>query len=186
MSIQNIKAALNLPELIGEYVKLRPVGKEHIGLCPFHDEGTPSLRVHTDYFKCFGCGAGGDCFTFVSMIESVSVGAAIHILSDRTGIPLDGKPLTRRQRVYDSQEKEFAEWWQKTTVRKLENQLTAYCIHGTEEDCESIGVLMRQVRAAKGQELRALALRAGDQREWREDRDDAENITWWCVACLAS
>ncbi len=184
MSIPAIKAAISLAVLASEYGEIRKSGAQWLMLCPWHSEQRPSLRVYEDHVYCFTCQAHGDAVDFVAQVEGISKGNALKVLSDRTGIPLDGKPLTRRQRVYDSQEKEFAEWWQKTTVRKLENQLTAYCIHGTEEDCESIGVLMRQVRMAKGQELRALALRAGDQREWREDRDDAIWWTWFAVEGL--
>ncbi len=186
MSIAAIKAAISLAVLATEYGEVRKSGAQWLMLCPWHSEQRPSLRVYEDHVYCFTCQAHGDVVDFVARVEGISKGRALKVLSDRTGIPLDGKPLTRRQRVYDSQEREFAEWWQKTMIRRLEKQLTAYCIYGTEEDCESIGVLLRQVRATKGHELRALALRAGDQREWREDRDDAENITWWCVACLAS
>ncbi len=184
MSIPAIKEAVNLVDVAREYGELHKSGPQWLMLCLWHSEQRPSCRVYKDHFYCYTCQASGDLIDMVAKGEGVGKGKALAILSDRTGIPLGGKPLTRRQRVYDSQEKDFAEWWQKATIRKLGKQLTAHCIHGTEEDCESIGILLRQVQAAKGQELRALALRAGDQREWREDRDDAIWWTWFAVEAL--
>ncbi len=188
MSILRIKEAINLVDIAREYGEVKKAGAQGVMVCFWHDDHKPSCYVWRDHYHCHVCQAHGDVVDFIAKAEGLSKRAAIKLLSDRTGIALDGKPLTRRQRVYDSQEREFAEWWQKTMIRKLEKQLTAYCIHGAEDDCESIGVLLRQVRAAKGQELRALALRAGDQREWREDRDDATWWTWFVVEalCLAS
>ena len=88
-AIQRIKEAAPLPHVAAEYVKLAKRGSSWQGLCPFHSEKTGSLRVHASYFKCFGCDAKGDVISFLSRIESISPGAAIKLLSDRTGIPLD-------------------------------------------------------------------------------------------------
>lgn len=167
MSIAAIKAAVSLPELIGEYVKLRLVGTEHTGLCPFHSERTPSLRVHADYFKCFGCGAGGDCFTFVSMIEAVSLGRAMARLSERTGIPLDGKRRTPIQRAGDRQDLDFALWWHGRQVRRLSRQLTAYVIHA-EDEADELGTLLRQLRSLDRQAIVGAARRLGTAQDWKE------------------
>lgn len=189
MSIAAIKAAVSLPELIGEYVKLRVVSTEHIGLCPFHGERTPSLRVHADYYKCFGCGAAGDCFTFVSMIESVSLGRAMALLSQRTGIPLGGsKRRTPIQRAGDRQDLAFALWWHGRQVTRLASALTTYCIYATEEECEDFGLVLRQLRGLDRQAIIGAARRLGtaqDWRDWEADKKDAEFWTGVCVEMIA-
>ena len=120
-AIARIKEAAPLPVVAGEYVKLRKMGTSLLGLCPFHQEKTPSLRVHAEFFKCFGCGAAGDVITFIGKIEGVSPGRAIALLSERTGIPLDSTQprRTRLQRAYDAQEQAFAEWWHYWQCEKL-------------------------------------------------------------------
>ena len=77
---------------MGEYVRLKRVGatQSYTGLCPFHTEKTPSFRVHANhqFYKCFGCGVGGDVFKFVQEIERISFYEALKVLAERGGIPL--------------------------------------------------------------------------------------------------
>lgn len=78
--IKRLVAAIPLDKLVGQYLTLRKSGvDDFVGLCPFHQEKSPSLHVHPDgkYFKCFGCGAGGDALSFYSRIEGVSNAEAI-------------------------------------------------------------------------------------------------------------
>ena len=72
-NIELIKERIDIVSYIGKYVKLKPAGKNFVGLCPFHQEKTPSFSVNADLgiFKCFGCGKGGDIFTFTQEIEKV-------------------------------------------------------------------------------------------------------------------
>lgn len=82
--------------LVGEQVALRRSGKRWVGLCPFHSEKTPSFTVVPDMgiFKCFGCGKGGDIFSFVQARENVEFMEAMRLLADRAGVILDApKPL---------------------------------------------------------------------------------------------
>jgi DNA primase len=67
MDLQAVKARVNLVELVGRFVDLKKDRAEYVGLCPFHNERTPSFRVYQgdQHFHCFGCGARGDCFDFV-------------------------------------------------------------------------------------------------------------------------
>ncbi|MCZ6727183.1 MAG: CHC2 zinc finger domain-containing protein, partial [Acidobacteria bacterium] len=64
-----VHEATDLVQLIGEHLALKPKGREHIGVCPFHDDHTPSLTVVTHkgngFYKCHACGAAGDAFSFV-------------------------------------------------------------------------------------------------------------------------
>jgi hypothetical protein len=87
--IERIKDAASLPAIAGRYVKLRKMGRSWLGLCCFHSEKTPSLRVHDRYFKCFGCGAGGDVISFVRQIEGCSFADAAKIVADHCGIAVD-------------------------------------------------------------------------------------------------
>ena len=181
-SISAIKDAVSLADIVGEYIKLRRVGQRSVGLCPFHKERTGSLSVNVDFFKCFGCGAGGDVFTFLSRIEGISPSAAIRLLSERTGIPLDGGKPTRIQRVYDRQEREFAEWWHAREHDRLTRRTSAlneyYAVLDEAEDgdvfwqaAEAVGVLSRRLAGLKRSEILAMALRApaSDRVEWKRE-----------------
>ncbi|MFQ5462443.1 MAG: DNA primase [Phycisphaerae bacterium] len=81
---------VDLLAVAAERVKLQRKGRRWVGLCPFHSEKTPSFAVSPDMglFKCFGCGKGGDLFTFVEEIERVSFMEAFEILADRAGVDL--------------------------------------------------------------------------------------------------
>jgi DNA primase len=87
-----VKASVDIVGVVGEYVRLRRVGatQSYTGLCPFHTEKTPSFRVHANhqFFKCFGCGQGGDVFKFVQEMERISFYEALKQLAERSGIPL--------------------------------------------------------------------------------------------------
>ncbi len=81
---------IDLVGLVSEYVALRRQGARWLGLCPFHAEKTPSFTVNPDMgiFKCFGCGKGGDIFTFVQEQEHVNFIEALEMLADRAGVEL--------------------------------------------------------------------------------------------------
>jgi len=109
-SIEEIKSRLDIIELIGQYIKLRKTGVNFSALCPFHSEKTGSFFISParQTWKCFGCGKGGDIFTFVQEIEGVEFGDALRILAAKAGVELkkrapqiDQKLKTQRQRIYD-------------------------------------------------------------------------------------
>ncbi|MDR0647947.1 MAG: DNA primase [Synergistaceae bacterium] len=85
-----VKSRIDIVELIGSYVQLRRVGSSLKGLCPFHSEKTPSFIVSPDRqtFHCFGCGKGGDVFTFLMEIEGLSFREALEQLARRAGVRL--------------------------------------------------------------------------------------------------
>lgn len=89
-TLQSIRDRISLVELVSKYVRLRQSGRNHTGLCPFHDEKTPSFSVSDDrgYFKCFGCGAGGNAFTFLMRIEKLEFPEAVEQLAARAGVEL--------------------------------------------------------------------------------------------------
>ncbi len=87
---RQITDRVDIVELVSEHVTLRRSGRRWLGLCPFHAEKTPSFTVSPDRgsFKCFGCGKGGDIFSFVELREHLTFGESLRILADRAGIDL--------------------------------------------------------------------------------------------------
>lgn len=81
---------VGIVDVVAEHVTLRRNGRRLVGLCPFHVEKTPSFTVTPDMglFKCFGCGRGGDAFSFVQLKENVSFAEAMRMLADRAGVEL--------------------------------------------------------------------------------------------------
>jgi DNA primase len=88
--VEEVRAAADIVKIVGDYVRLRKSGVNLKGLCPFHQEKTPSFSVHPakQIFHCFGCGAGGDVFKFVMLIESLSFPEALRRVAEKVGITL--------------------------------------------------------------------------------------------------
>lgn len=88
--LDDIRARVDIVDLIGSYVTLKRAGASYKGLCPFHREKTPSFTVHParQIFHCFGCGRGGDIFKFVMEHESVPFMDAVRLLAQRAGVEL--------------------------------------------------------------------------------------------------
>ena len=87
---EQLKSSVDIVDVVGQYVRLRKAGPRWVGLCPFHTEKTPSFSVHgaLQFYKCFGCGAGGDVIKFVMEIEALTFFEAITMLAERYGIPV--------------------------------------------------------------------------------------------------
>ncbi|MBM6868121.1 DNA primase [Collinsella tanakaei] len=104
-----VRAATDLVQLVQETVELKPRGQEFWGCCPFHGEKTPSFHVipATQVWHCFGCGEGGDCFTYVMKRENLSFPESIRYLADRAGIEIaddvaaGARRGTKRSRIID-------------------------------------------------------------------------------------
>lgn len=88
--VERVKAASDLVAIVGEHLALRRVGRNYKGLCPFHNEHTPSFNVNpaTGRYKCFGCGVGGDVITFVREVHGLDFVGAVEWLAARAGITL--------------------------------------------------------------------------------------------------
>ncbi|MBI5222769.1 MAG: DNA primase [Candidatus Magasanikbacteria bacterium] len=88
--VQLIKDKIDVADLIAEYVQLKPAGVNKKGLCPFHHEKTPSFMVNSERqgWHCFGCGKGGDIFTFVQEMEGMEFKEALKYLANRAGVQL--------------------------------------------------------------------------------------------------
>jgi DNA primase len=88
---QSVKQQADIVRIIGDYVKLKKSGAQnYTGLCPFHNEKTPSFSVHAtrQFFHCFGCGLSGDVFSFVQRLENVTFPEAVRAVAQKAGIPL--------------------------------------------------------------------------------------------------
>ena len=88
--VQLIKDKIDVADLIAEYVQLKPAGINKKGLCPFHHEKSPSFMVNSERqgWHCFGCGKGGDIFTFVQEMEGMEFKEALKHLANRAGVQL--------------------------------------------------------------------------------------------------
>ncbi|MBE6485044.1 MAG: DNA primase [Actinomycetaceae bacterium] len=99
--IDEVRARTRIEEIVGQYVSLRTAGVDsQVGLCPFHDEKTPSFHVrpHVGRWHCFGCGEGGDVISFVEQIEHISFVEAVELLARKAGIELHYEDNGRAQR----------------------------------------------------------------------------------------
>ncbi|MCG7319828.1 DNA primase [Brevibacillus laterosporus] len=86
--VNQVRAAVDIVDVVGEYVQLKKRGRAYLGLCPFHSEKTPSFNVNAErqFYHCFGCHAGGDVFSFVMQVEQLSFPEALQKLADRVGL----------------------------------------------------------------------------------------------------
>lgn len=88
--LEELRDRANIVEVIGTHVRLKRAGRNHIGLCPFHNEKTPSFSVNAErgFFHCFGCGVGGTVFDFVMRLEGLNFPEAVQSLARRYGVTL--------------------------------------------------------------------------------------------------
>lgn len=102
--IEEVRAANDIVNVIGSYVKLKRSGGSYTGLCPFHNEKTPSFSVNQarQMYKCFGCGAGGSVITFVMEYENYTFPEAIEALAERAGITLKRNETDRQHKEQES------------------------------------------------------------------------------------
>lgn len=97
---ERIKQAARIEDIIGDYVSLKKKGVNYVGMCPFHDDKTPSLVVSgvKGMYKCFACGAGGDSIEFVKNHEHVSYPEAVKLIAKRVNIEVPSVPMSEDER----------------------------------------------------------------------------------------
>ena len=90
-TIEKVRSTSDIVEIIQGYVKIRQKGRNFFGLCPFHNEKTPSFSVNPDkqIFKCFGCGLGGGVINFIMEIEKLEFKDSIIFLAEHSGIEIE-------------------------------------------------------------------------------------------------
>jgi DNA primase len=88
---ESLKQQADIVRMVGDYVKLKKAGAQNFsGLCPFHNEKTPSFSVHAtrQFFHCFGCGESGDVFTFVQKVENITFPEAVRLVAQKLGVAM--------------------------------------------------------------------------------------------------
>lgn len=148
--VDEIREATDIVELISDYVTLKKKGQSFFGLCPFHNEKTPSFNVHPEkqIFHCFGCGAGGNAVTFLMRYENSLFPDVIRFLAQRAGIYLeyeepeqDAVELKRNEALYHINEW-AARWFQENLFDNAGKDALAY-IKGrgmSEDDIRTFGI----------------------------------------------
>ena len=131
--IEEVKARLDIADVVGQYVSLRKAGRTLKGLCPFHAEKTPSFIVSPDRqtWHCFGsCGTGGDVISFVMKHDGLDFGDALRLLAERTGVKLKERRVSEEQdramrRLYDANES-AADYFQRLLTTDAGKAAQAY------------------------------------------------------------
>src|SRR3954451_3668230 len=119
-----VKSRLNIVDVVGETVQLRKAGTTYKGLCPFHGEKTPSFTVtpNRESWKCFGCGLGGDVFSFVMQRDGSSFPDALRVLANKAGVEIDERTKredAHRARLREVMETSIAFYHQVLTATKM-------------------------------------------------------------------
>ena len=98
--IEEVAHKINIVEIINRYVPLKKSGSNYVGLCPFHNEKTPSFSVSEDkqIFHCFGCGRGGNAYKFLMEIDNITFPEAVYQLAQITGVEIP----TKKSSSYDT------------------------------------------------------------------------------------
>jgi DNA primase len=130
-TLERIRAASDIVDVIGGYLPLKRAGANFTALCPFHKEKSPSFNVnpHKQIFQCFGCHKGGDVFSFVKEYENIGFVDAVRRLADRAKIPLelDNDPAAQQSRHIKDQllkiHEEITQRWQSCLANEAAGQL---------------------------------------------------------------
>lgn len=109
--LNELRSRNDIVSVVSAYVQLRPRGRTHVGLCPFHGEKTPSFTVYpdTESFYCFGCQAGGDVISFIKKMENLDYIDAVELLANRSGLAMPENRYSRdtakhelKMRIYEA------------------------------------------------------------------------------------
>ncbi len=109
--LEEVRSKNDIVEVIGSYVRLQKKGASYFGLCPFHNEKSPSFSVSPSkqMYYCFGCGAGGNVFTFLQQYENYSFQEAVKVLADRAGVQLPETEMTAADKQRESRRMQLLE-----------------------------------------------------------------------------
>jgi DNA primase len=127
-TIDRVLDSTNIVELIGSFVALKKIGQNFHGLCPFHDDKTPSLSVSPEkkIFHCFGCGASGNAITFLRRHKNLPFPEAVRLLAGKARIPMDTEDKKRELSLFclTKAQEEFTAQLRSLTYRSAVNYLT--------------------------------------------------------------
>ena len=131
--LDDIRARLTLSSVVAQRVRLTRQGNEFKGICPFHDEKTPSFTINEDkgFFHCFGCGAHGDIFGFVMRAESLSFVETVERLATECGLTIparsrgDEATIQRTATLYEIN-REASDWFVRCLNEDIGNDARAY------------------------------------------------------------
>lgn len=134
--IDEISRKTDIVELIGQHVQLKQQGSRYVGLCPFHNEKTPSFSVNQELgaYYCFGCHRKGTAFTFVMEIEGVTFPEAVRHLGERVGVTVESEPDSEAER----DRKALSELYSRVSGS------FAYLLHNSEGGEVALGILERR------------------------------------------
>lgn len=149
--IEEIRITANAVDIISEYVQLRKRGKNYVGLCPFHNEKTPSFTVSDEkqIFHCFGCHTGGNVFKFLMEYKKISFVEAVQETAEQLGIPLE----YQESAGYEEQQTE------QETLYDINTETAKYFLNNLLNDEEAEGARKYfKARNIKPQTIRAFGL----------------------------
>lgn len=142
--IKEIQDKCNIAEVISQYIPLKQAGRNFKALCPFHQEKTPSFMVSPDkgIYHCFGCGAGGDVFSFVMKYEGLEFPQAVRMLAERTNVQLPERSAFSAQRQEDTRDlfavNETAAVWFESNLRKETGRSAVEYLKKRQQDAPAV------------------------------------------------
>src|ERR1035437_9969374 len=144
-TVEEIKGRNPIAGVIGRHVKLTPKNGLLVGLCPFHEEGTPSFVVYenTQSYCCFGCRAGGDVISFVQKMNGISFREAIEVLKNNSMLLEPQKKIQMPPKIYVDADAIFAKL-PFPTDRQLQDYLLRWSRF---EKCEEVGISPESLRS---------------------------------------
>ena len=149
--IEEIRTTSNAVDIISEYVQLRKRGKNYVGLCPFHNEKTPSFTVSDEkqIFHCFGCHTGGNVFKFLMEYKKISFVEAVQEIAEQLGIPLEYQETAGYEEQQSEQE----------ILYDINTEAAKYFLNNLLNDAEGVGARKYLgERNIKTQTIRAFGL----------------------------
>lgn len=154
--IEEVRMKNDIVDVVSQYVKLNKRGSTYFGLCPFHNEKTPSFSVTPakQMYYCFGCGAGGNVFNFVMEYENYSFGEALSHLADRAGVQLP-------RIEYSSEAREKAK--QRETLLEINRQAAQYFYYQLRRESGQIGYRYLTARGLSDETIRKFGLGYSDK-----------------------
>lgn len=154
--IEEVRMKNDIVDVVSQYVKLTRKGSSYFGLCPFHNEKTPSFSVtpSKQMYYCFGCGAGGNVFNFVMEYENYSFGEALSHLADRAGVQLP-------RIEYSSEAREKTK--QRETLLEINRQAAQYFYYQLRRESGQIGYRYLTDRGLSDETIRKFGLGYSDK-----------------------